>query len=1486
MRRNLSRILQCGFILWVALFPASQTLPVTASDLSQPDPLPAVVIQAIQHDLSPALAEISPLENSLPVLKGGATRLSPDFPVLIENYPLPKALHDGGGLSTAGAARQVQAIPDTLTIPAAMPPPLQSFDGVSNLFGGMPPDTQGDIGPNHYVQWINLHFAIYQIDKVNHTATLVYGPVPGNTLWQGFGGPCQSTNDGDPITLYDPLADRWLMTQFALPNYPNGPFYECVAVSQTANPTGAWHRYAFQMPVNKMNDYPKFGVWPDAYYMTVNQFNPNGSWGGAGVAALDRSALLAGAPANMVYFDLYAVNQNFGGILPADLDGLTLPPANAPGYFLEWDDAAWIPGVDALRLWEFRVNWSNPTASTFGLSGQPNQVIPTLDVDPNLCNYNRACIPQPGTPMKVDAISDRLMYRLQYRNFGSHETLVTNHTVDFDGTDRAGIHWLVLQKGAGIWAMQDEGVFSPDSNHRWMGSAALDHMGNLALGYSVASNSIFPSVRYAGRLSSDPPGTLPQGEQSLVIGTGSQTGESRWGDYSMMAVDPQDDCTFWYTQEYVAISGSATWKTRIGSFRFPNCSLGPQGALQGAVTDSSTSQGIPYAAVQAESSANWTLSTLTDENGMYTLQAPVGVYTVTASAYNYLPGMAYGVTIAEDQTTLQDFALDPAPTYTVSGVVSDRRVGWPLYARLAISGSPVDPLWTDPLTGAYQVQLPAGQVFNFITQAFAPGYQVKADPVGPLTANLVLDIELEVEPSTCTAPGYQIDSGVCSPQPGGLVVGLVQDANTLLGLAEATVSNDLGRSTQAQATPTDPSLPDGFYTIFSPAGLHNHTASMFGGYQPLAVDVSVVLSDTVRQDFTLPAGSLEVAPEALNVALKIGQVLTVPLTLTNQGGLAASFEFVELDWAGPAALPWGPLEPPEFALKPFRQNLPSTEGVKLPDSPPATPLASGAVLASWPASQSLDPWSVAFDPVNNSIWVNSPAASWYGEDRMEEYSLLGDFTGRGFLHTQPHSTGPADLATHWGSGKLWIMNVNSGVANCIYEIDPDSGYTGNSICPGGGAGFTNSQRGLAYDPVTDTWFAGGWNDLSVYRFDSQGTILTSRYLGLRISGLAYNPQTQHLFAMVNASITRVYILDVADNFATLGFFSISQGFGAYAGAGIELDCEGNLWAIDQNTSIVYKVDSGESANLCNLDVPWLRETPVSGQALANGGQALIGVRFDASVPEVPAPGVYYAQLKIREDTPYLLANVPITMTVLPLDFGVALSPDQALSGIPGETITYTLQVTNTSEGPSDSFQLSLGAHNWVSNLEPVLIGPLAQGEAAQLKVAVRIPTDALPGEFEQLMISAVSAGDPSKTDTAQLTTSAEVGLADLVMSKSLIEGEYRTGDVLTYTLTVTNNGLTKAAGVTLVDVLPLSAEIVAVPEWCTTSGRLVACELGILAVGEVRSVVIAIRARDVGLFVNQAWVVAYTEDPQPINNWATVSTQVTGLVYYLPQVFH
>jgi hypothetical protein len=456
------------------------------------------------------------------------------------------------------------------SIPAAgMPAPAVSFDGIRNAWGYYPPDTNGEIGREYYLQTVNAGFQFFRKDGTPLTPV-----ADNNTIWQGFGGPCETSNEGDPIALYDQLSDRWIMSQFAWSNFYTGPYYECIAVSASADPMGAWHRYEILSPLDRFPDYPKLGVWSDGYYMTTNEFYVRGAtyyWAGVGAWAFERDRMLAGEPAGLVYTHLPPAQ--WGGMLPADIEGSTLPPAGSPAYFVEVDDSAWDPPnipTDRIEVWEYRVQWANPTASTFT---KTTELHPSA-FDAVLCGFAN-CVPQPNTAQRLDTLSDRALFRLTYRNFGRYESLLVNHTVDVgDGTnERAGIRWYEI-RNPGNPELYQEGTFAPnDGVWRWMGSIAQDHDGNIAVGYSGSSPTLFPDIRYAGRLAHDRKGLLAQGETILYSGSGSQTGSAgRWGDYSDLSVDPTDDCTFWYTTEYMPATSYNTWATRIGSFKFPRCS--------------------------------------------------------------------------------------------------------------------------------------------------------------------------------------------------------------------------------------------------------------------------------------------------------------------------------------------------------------------------------------------------------------------------------------------------------------------------------------------------------------------------------------------------------------------------------------------------------------------------------------------------------------------------------------------------------------------------------------------------------------------------------------------------------------------------------------------------------------------------------------------------------------------------------------------------
>jgi hypothetical protein len=449
---------------------------------------------------------------------------------------------------------------------------------------------------------------------------------------------------------------RWVITDFAWVDDVNGPFYECIAVSRSSDPiSGGWYFYALEadagLPAPYLNDYPKLGVWTDGWYMSANMFR----WPDLGdffvrVWALDKDSMISGGALNQVVFD--CVDAACASLLPANVRG-ELPPAGAPNYF------AGVSAPDQFYLWKFHVDWGNPLNSAF--TGPTALAVADFAL--------ASSIPQPGTGTLLDSLSFRLMMQLQYRNASGVESLWVTHSVASGGV--TGVRWYEVRNPNGAPAVFQQGTYQPDAQHRWMGSLAVDQDGNMAVGYSTGSASLYPSIRYAGRLAGESPGLLPQNEASLMAGLGSQLIYQRWGDYSAMAVDPLDGCTFWYTSEYYSASGD-NWQTRIGSFKFPSC--GEQKAyLVGTVRNSITGEGVPGAPLIA-SSPQLTMTVETDASGTYSMTLTAGEYTLTAGPL--LPGYPMpteiaGVQALVGQVITQDIELTPVPSLVAAGAVVD-----------------------------------------------------------------------------------------------------------------------------------------------------------------------------------------------------------------------------------------------------------------------------------------------------------------------------------------------------------------------------------------------------------------------------------------------------------------------------------------------------------------------------------------------------------------------------------------------------------------------------------------------------------------------------------------------------------------------------------------------------------------------------------------------------------------------------------------------
>jgi hypothetical protein len=631
----------------------------------------------------------------------------------IAGEPLPATSQDQAGANYTGPhnnlrpvkavhtrpLRQLPKIPPELAVrreirePARPKPPtdapsggvMQNFSGPVfsapspagvNVFGvgvglagfvpsSNPPDTNGRIGATQYVQWNNTSFAVF-----SKTGTLLYGPVAGNTLFQSLGGVCATHNDGDPVVSYDILAGRWILSQFVVGATPEFS-HQCIAVSQTQDATGAYFLYDFVTdPVNFV-DYPKTGVWPDGYYMSGHIFNPSGTAFLAGrIFVFERERMLKGLPARQLQADLksYSNKPQFG-FLPSDLDSLTPPPAGEAAFVIGPHPTS----TNRLASARVAVTWGGAPrirltesliAETWGIPPCVN------DTD---AGDHRDCVPEPAPALPgdyVDNLDFRLMYRLAYRNFGGNpvqESLVGNVTVKGGNSkpDHGAIRWYEFRNAGSSTTTPtvfQASTYDPDSAYRWMGSIAMDKDHNIALGFSKSSLSVKPSIFITGRLAADAPNTLGS-EAQVTAGLGVQTNTpvnagNRWGDYSAMTLDPVDQCTFFYTNEYLQTNGAFNWSTRIASYRFPSCTNAPAwGTLTGTVRSSPSNATLSGVIVTLSNG----YAGATNASGVYSILVPPGTYTAMATDADRNCTSASPanptVTITSSGTTTRNFTM-------------------------------------------------------------------------------------------------------------------------------------------------------------------------------------------------------------------------------------------------------------------------------------------------------------------------------------------------------------------------------------------------------------------------------------------------------------------------------------------------------------------------------------------------------------------------------------------------------------------------------------------------------------------------------------------------------------------------------------------------------------------------------------------------------------------------------------------------------------
>jgi hypothetical protein len=427
-----------------------------------------------------------------------------------------------------------------------------NFEGVRVRDGIAPPDTNASVGATQVVETVNISYQVFS----KATGRTVFGPAEISRIFAAVPGACGSGPDyTDPIVLYDKAAGRWLVTIIASSDrFKTG--FECIAVSTTSDATGSYNRYVFSFGIDNLNDYDKFGVWPDAYYGSYNMFSASTGFFGAKVCAYTRGAMLAGKTASSICFQR---GKSDFTLLPSDLDGHTAPAAGEPNFFLE------LATSSALNLFKFHVNFMTPAKSTF--TGPTRLTVPSFT---EACAATGTCIPQPGTTQRLDSLGDRMMFRLAYRKLAGHEALVATHSVK-TSLAASGVRWYEIRNPNTSPTVFQRGTVTAGSTSLWMGSIGMDKVGDIALGFSESGSSLHPAIAYTGRVPTDPPGTMESIDVTFK-GNGSQTsGLGRWGDYSSVSIDPSDDCTFWYANEYIPSNGTFNWHTRLNSFKFTRC---------------------------------------------------------------------------------------------------------------------------------------------------------------------------------------------------------------------------------------------------------------------------------------------------------------------------------------------------------------------------------------------------------------------------------------------------------------------------------------------------------------------------------------------------------------------------------------------------------------------------------------------------------------------------------------------------------------------------------------------------------------------------------------------------------------------------------------------------------------------------------------------------------------------------------------------------
>ncbi len=1135
-------------------------------------------------------------------------------------------------------------------------------------------------GRGYAVEWSNGALAVFDASG----AALARGE--GATPWSGFGGACEQYGDGQVDVAYDQLADRWVLSRFSA----SAEGQQCFAVSQTADPLGAYYLYEYRLTPGAVANDARLGVWPDGYRLTFNEFT--GDFKAASIVVADREALLAGKPAAFVRFDASdpARAETYFALRPAGLEGRAAPPAGAPGFVVQaFDDEAWskAPGAgDSYKVWATSVNWADPGDAS--LTGPL-----TVRAD------------------EFEAGLGPFASELSYRNYGSYDALVVRHATD------AGARWVELRNP----------TTSPELR-RLAGEPAAPALPAMGAFVGLVTAAGGAPLAHA---------TVRAGAFSTVTGPD--------GRYVLEAPAGASDLrasAFGYAPRVAPAHVAEGERAALDFALVPAADA----VVSGFVFDNTKASWPLYARLQFSAAGAEPIVAFTDpETGYYEVSLPAGT-TFTTLVHSLLPG--YGdetrpVTPGDGPVT-SNFGLEISAACTAPGyekrfsqllaesfegaefpprgwavahqTTSCTPTGAPAWAgndpgnrgnrtgasgKFAIAdsdkcgpGSTTRTQLTSPVIDLSGVGGAEGVAVSFNQDLFTlPGTVAAVEiwdgaawvPVatqttdsrgqrvsfGTSAANGRADARLRFTYFGTWDWWWQIDDlsvdlAVCSFAPGGLALGNVLDENTGAGINGATVDLGTGTTVTAAATPEDPALPDGFYMGYVP-GRTTLTATA-DGYGTASRDFIPQIFGARRADFVLGAGRVVVEPSALNIRVPIEGTGGANLTVRNEGSAPATVSLKELD-ARPGAraphvrqAPGRVVDAKQGASRTAR-GLPAAR--RPAPNPNARVLAAGDVLRSFPAGTG--PWGIAFNTDTSTAWVGN-VGGLSGDDRLHHFTFDGTPTGETISFASYASVFAADLAYDSSTGMLWHVNVGGG--DCIHEVDPVAlAVTGNTICPA----FGISQRGLAYDPASDTFYAGSWNDTSIHQFDRSGTVLRSVNVGLDVSGLAYNPATGHLFVLANVDlgVPDAHVLNAAD-LSLVGSFRVTQNgapaFAGFAQAGLEMDCDGSLWAVDQTGNRVVVADSGEAGSCTGggVDIPWLSETP-SEFTLAPGESVDVLVAVDAT--EL-TPGLRQVQLIVDTDTPYDVPNVNVDVTVAFDDVPATYYADPYVHGLAGVGISF------------------------------------------------------------------------------------------------------------------------------------------------------------------------------------------------------------------------